>query len=180
MFWLMNIKIIIFCFIIFPLEFFAQKNSIPKWVVDTLNSKGLNAKYNIVQYAEPSFLFGDFNGDKIEDIAVLISEIKTKKKGILILHGNSEDFFAIGAGNKFGKSGFDEFDHLEWLDGWSLCEEKLVFETKFDKDGGILGTIKRKLKNTGISIWENLEGSPLAGGIIYWDGKKYSWIHQGE
>lgn len=65
------------------------------------------------------------------------------------------------------------------MDGWKIIKDKVVYETKFD-NGDIIGSIKRNLKNNSISVWQTQDGSPLAGGIIYWAGTKYSWIHQGE
>jgi hypothetical protein len=44
----------------------------------------------------------------------------------------------------------------------------------------MVGYIKRKLNYKAISIWSLLDGEPLSGGLIVWDGKKYNWIHQGE
>ena len=85
----------------------------------------------------------------------------------------------FGAGVKFGKPGFDDFTDTNWLDGWKIINDRIVYETRFD-NGDIIGSDPRKLKYAGISIWQNQDGSPLAGGIIFWNGKKYGWIHQGE
>jgi hypothetical protein len=36
------------------------------------------------------------------------------------------------------------------------------------------------LARPGIIIEDYEDGAALASGIIYWNGKKYIWIHQGE
>ncbi|MDB5287393.1 MAG: hypothetical protein JWR05_2342 [Mucilaginibacter sp.] len=109
----------------------------------------------------------------------MIVERKSQKKGILLIHGNNNQFVIFGAGNSVGKLGFDDSDDLKWVDGWEVYTSKVAYETKFD-NGDIIGSIKRKLSNKAISIWSVQDGSPLAGGLITWNGKKYIWIHQGE
>jgi hypothetical protein len=49
-----------------------------------------------------------------------------------------------------------------------------------NQDGDIKGSRAIKLKTPGIEMltMEDIEPSPVA--IIYWNGKKYIWIHEGE
>lgn len=153
--------------------------SIPLPFLSSFKQNKLDDKYEIRKYLKPSFLLADFNGDGITDISILVSEKKTQKKGMIVLFGNSTQYFVFGAGTKVGKIGFDDSDDLKWMGSWKVFKDKIAYETKFD-NGDIIGSIKRRVGNKGISMWSLEDGEPLAGGIIYWNGKKWIWIHQGE
>jgi len=157
----------------------AQLKVIPGWFVNAFNQQKLNSYYELKSYIKPGFLEADFNGDGIKDIAALVIEKRTHKKGIILIYAKSLNHFVFGAGTMVGKKGFDDSDNLKWVDGWSIYKDKIAYETKFN-NGDIEGEIKRRLPNKGISIWANQDGAPLAGGIIYLDGKRFAWIHQGE
>ena len=155
----------------------SQTVAIPTWFSDTFKSKGFDKKYSISSFLKPSFLQADFNGDATQDIAVLVIEKTTKRKGILLIHGKTSEHFLFGAGTNFG-SGDNDF---KWADKWFLYTKKTAQETQFDKESGdIIGGKTVKLARPGILIEDYEDGYALAGGIIYWNGKKYIWIHQGE
>lgn len=156
-----------------------RPKKLPDWFMSIYKSRGLISQYNLENFLRPAFLLGDFNGDKIQDAATLIVNKKNGKKGILIIHGRSQNYFIIAAGSKFGKIGFDDFDDIKWISNWSIFKDKVAYETKFD-NGDIVGSIPRKMKNQGILIWENQDGAPLTGGIVYWNRNRYAWLHQGE
>ena len=154
-----------------------QTVTLPSWFLSTFKSKGLDQKYELEQFLKPIFLQADFNGDASQDIAVIVIEKSTKKKGILLIHGKTNDSYFFGAGTKFGNGG----DDFMWADKWALYKKKTASETQFDKiTGDILGTKEIKLTHPAILIEDFEDGAAIAGGIIYWSGKKYSWIHQGE
>jgi len=79
-----------------------------------------------------------------------------------------------------GNEGFDASADLKWMERWQIYKAKSASETQFNSSGDLVGYKTRKLQNTGISIWALIDGSPYAGGILSWNGKKYTWIHQGE
>ena len=166
-------------FLILTCGVYAQNKALPKWFSQTFKRNGLNSKFDLAYFAKPSFLHTDLNGDKIEDIVALVINKVSKKKGILVMHNVSHEYYLIGAGSKFGKTGFDDFDDMKWMDGWEVIKDKVVYGTKFD-NGDIIGSTPRNLKNNSIAVWQTQDGVPLAGGIIYWTGIKYAWIHQGE
>lgn len=169
-----------FLLTIFILTFTAghsQTATLPKWFSDTFSAKGLDKKYVIASFLKPSFLEADFNGDTIQDIAILVTEKTTKRKGILLIHGGTNEQFLFGAGSSFGNGGKD----FKWADKWTLYTKKTALETKFDKKSGdIIGGKTVKLVRPGILIEDYEDSAAVAGGIIYWSGKKYVWIHQGE
>lgn len=155
----------------------SQNTTLPTWFSDAFKNKGLDKKYTVTSFLKPSFLLADFNGDSRQDIAILVIEKATKKKGILLIHGASNEHFVFGAGTSFG-SGDNDF---KWADKWTLYNKKTATETQFDKDSGdIIGGKTVNLARPGILIEDYEDGAALAGGIIYWDDKKYIWIHQGE
>jgi hypothetical protein len=174
----MKQPLIVFLFICITHSLFAQK-SLPNWSLQAFKKADLDKMYDISSYMKPAFLLSDLNGDHILDLVVLVVHKKSKKRGILIIHQGSGHHYLIGAGSKFGKKAFDEFDDLKWMDNWHINKKKKVYETRFE-NGDIVGSIPRILKNNSIEVWEYQDGAPLAGGIIYWDGKKYNWIHQGD
>jgi len=168
----------LFAFLCFTHSLSAQ-NNIPDWYLQVYEKADLNKTYTISSDIKPAFLLSDFNGDNVVDMALLVVNKKSLKRGILIVHQGLCNYYLIGAGSNFGKKGFDEFDDTKWMGGWQITKKGQVYETKFE-NGDIVGSVPRNLKNNSIAVWESQDGAPLAGGIIHWDGKKYKWIHQGE
>ena len=112
-----------------------------------------------------------------KDLAILIVEKATKRKGILLIHAKTTAHFIFGAGTAFGSGGKD----FKWADKWKLYTKRTAYETQFDKESGdIIGGNEIKLARPGILVEDYEDGAALAGGIIYWNGTKYVWIHQGE
>jgi hypothetical protein len=154
----------------------SRQPSLPTWFQTAFKTKGLDKKYLITRFITNGVLQADFNGDKLNDIAILVTEKATKKRGILLVHKQNNQYFLFGAGTKFG-SGSDNF---KWAKGWKIYSEKTATETQFDKDDNIVGGKEIKLKRPAIQIWAVEDGEPITGGVIYWTGQKYIWIHQGE
>ena len=150
-----------------------QEKNCPDWFLKAMIKFRLDAKYELSPFTKPAFLQSDFNGDKSIDCAALIKEKSTKKVGILLIHSRDLKFYIFGAGNDFG-NGSDNFD---WLKMWKVYDDKTAYETQFDKaSGDIIGSKTVNLTRPAIDV-EDME---IAGGLIYWDGHKYIWIHQGE
>lgn len=149
----------------------------PQWVTDSLKSRGLDQKYVVSPFLQPVFLQADFTGDGSSDIVVLIIEKTTGKKGVLLIHDTFKQYYVFGAGNMFG----DGSDDFKWANKWSVFHGKHAYATQFDKKSGDM--VKGKeiiLQRAAVSIMATEDGADVAGGLIYWDGKKYIWIHQGE
>jgi hypothetical protein len=153
---------------------YSQRVGIPSTFNETFTKLGLNKKYQQSAFLSPAFIQADFNGDGVPDVCILVASKTTKKSGLMILHGNSTAYFVFGAGTKFG-SGSDDF---KWADNWTLYTGKNASTTQFDKrSGDIIGSKIVKLFRPGVLIESKEDG---AGGIIYWNGKRYIWMHQGE
>ena len=146
------------------------QSALPKWGQEKL--KTFAAKYAPASYIAPHFLETDLSGDKNPDLAILIERKTDKKKGILILFGRSDKSFVIGAGTIFGNGG----DNFKWANEWSVFKDKVTYETTFKPDGDVDTGKEVTLVNHAITIREE-EGS---GGLIYYNGKEFVWIHQGD
>ncbi|WP_428328938.1 hypothetical protein [Mucilaginibacter sp.] len=157
----------------------AQLKPLPAWITTAFRSNKLDSKFELKENLKPAYLKADFNGDGVNDIAVMVKDKKSGKLGILLMLGNNKRYEVFGAGNKLGKAGFDATDDLKWVQGWEIYNKPIAYETKFD-NGDIIGSTKRKLTNKAINIWSVEDGEPLAGELITWNGKEYTWIHQGE
>lgn len=153
-----------------------QIQNLPQWFSEAYKSR-LDKKYEIRSLLKPAFIQADFNGDGEQDVAVWVAEKASNRKGILVIHGKTNDYFIFGAGIKFG-NGSDDF---KWADKWALYTKKTASETQFDKTSGdIIGGKQVSLARPGIIIEDYEDGAAISGGIIYWNGKKYIWIHLGE
>lgn len=143
----------------------------------TFKNPELDKKYQPQAFLKPSFLTADFNGDGATDQVYAVIEKTTGKRGLLMLDGNSDAYFVFGAGTVFGEND----DDYQWADLWSVYNGKTAFETQFDKEtGDIVGGKEVRLQHPGLLLMAEEDGAPYAGGIIYWDGMQYVWIHQGE
>ena len=146
----------------------------PSWCKDEIAK--LDKKYTISSYLHPNFIAADFSGDGIEDIAIAITGPQVKK-GILIINQETKKKYFLGAGTNFGNGG----DDWAWLVNWKLFTEKKAQQTQIDeKTGDILGSKTMMLKRSAIQLYELNDGSPSEVALIYWNGKAYTWIHQGE
>jgi len=154
-----------------------SEGALPNWFLQSFNSLKLEQQYKIIQPGKPAFLEADFNGDKQGDIAVQIIDLKTKKKGILIINGGQNSHFVFGCGKKFPEETF--FD-TNWLNGWRIFKSKYAYKPTFNADGDITGSKKISLKYPAINIYSTEDGDEVAGQLIYWKGNKYISIHQGE
>ncbi|UII29901.1 hypothetical protein LVD17_16510 [Fulvivirga ulvae] len=145
---------------------------LPEWFVERYESLELDRRYELGAYLNPLFLEGDFNGDGEKDIVSTLVNSENGKLGLLIIFKSSEEYYIVGAGDGFGVAG----DSFEWVDYWEIFDSKTAYETTFLDNGDVEGTREVTIRNVAISIRES-EGS---GGLIYYDGEKFTWIHQGE
>jgi hypothetical protein len=152
-----------------------QPNRSPVSFIKYFKEHNLNERYELTSFLKPGYLEADFNGDGINDVFITITEKRTHKKGLLLIDGKDKTYTIFGAGTNFGNS-----SNYSWLKGWKLYKKRMAYESLFDNDGNMSGSRPIKLKFPGIFIYDVVDGAPYSGGLIYWDGYKYLWIHQGE
>ena len=146
-----------------------QDEPLPNWADHQFDQ--MRSRYYRLFQVKPTYLIADFTGDQVEDIALFVNRISDDKGGVIFLFKNDEPVI-IGAGNQFGAVG----DDFKWADSWTLFDEKVAFEITFKENGNVLGNKEVQLEHPAISIRED-EGS---GGLIYFNGAEFVWIHQGD
>ncbi len=142
-----------------------QKLNIPIWVRNTFKKNDLSKKYDYIFRINPMYLRGDFNGDNELDVAIMVKEKSSNKLGIIVIHFGSNDYFVLGAGEQIGNGG----DDFQWMSNWAVKRKGKDRQGADDK-------APPHLKAESLYV----EKAEAASGIIYWDGKKYSWYQQGD
>ena len=132
---------------------FTYAAQLPDWARKDFEKKGLKDKFELADYLRPAYLEVDLNGDFSNDIAILVIEKETGKKGIVILHQGDPNVYILGAGNAFGNGGND-FGNME---SW-----KIVNDVSIRRNDRI---------KTGIEV-NFMEMGPA---VIIFDGKGYNW-----
>jgi hypothetical protein len=143
----------------------AQSPHIPEAVERTIIHGSLAKKYELAFRLNPSYLRGDFNADDKIDVAVLVKQRATRKTGIAIIDGVTNKVTILGAGTVIGNGG----DDFEWMDTWQV----------YSKERG-----RHAASETGAPLLRGdalLVGkSEAASALIYWNGKRYAWLQQGD
>ncbi|MBI1806619.1 MAG: hypothetical protein HYR76_06155 [Ignavibacteria bacterium] len=139
--------------------------NIPKAVRTEFTAQHVDDRYTITYQLYPYYLKGDFNGDGRRDFAIQITEKSTGKAGVAIFHGKkpqalSTQVIIAGAGKPLGKAG----DDLRWVNFWNVDRKRKGSLEMWDKS---LQTLKADALTMG--------RRDSTSGLIYWDGKKYSW-----
>ena len=142
----------------------------PDWALERF--KKYEAQYALANFLRPRAIEADISGDSIPDVALQVQRKSDKKKGIMIFFGQSDSFFIMGAGKYFGNGG----DDYKWANDWNLFGRETATQTTFDGNGDAKGSREIKLVRPGILITDN-RGS---GAVIYYNGKNFIWIHQGD
>jgi hypothetical protein len=140
----------------------AHPHDIPE-LIDRAITNGLLAKeYELSFRVNPFHLRGDFNGDGKIDVAALVKQRSTGKVGIAIINGATDTVTILGAGTAIGNGG----DDFEWMDSWET----------YSKDRMASGTSVPKLRGDALLVSK----SEAASALIYWNGKRYVWLQQGD
>lgn len=90
---------------------------LPTWAVTRWTAFAQAQQVRRVDQIMPSLLLGDFNGDGVPDIAILVEHIGTHKTGIVFLHQGQRTTYLVGAGRTLGNGG----DDFRWMGGWRLA-----------------------------------------------------------
>ena len=137
-------------------------HDIPELINRAITNGLLATEYELSFRVNPFYLRGDFNGDGKIDIAALVKQRSTGKVGIAIIHGATDKVTVLGAGTAIGNGG----DDFEWMDSWQI----------YSKDRIDRGTSVPKLCGDALLVSK----SEAASALIYWNGKRYVWLQQGD
>jgi len=140
----------------------AEHHDIPGAVKKAIANGSLTKDYDLSFQVKPFYLQGDFKGDGKIDVAVLVKQHSTRKVGIAIIHGETDKVTILGAGTAIGNGG-DDFD---WMDSWEI----------YSKDCVAGATSVPKLHGDALLVSK----SEAASALIYWNGKRYVWLQQGD
>ncbi len=167
----MHFKIYLILLFAWPIACLAQeedhtsllKECLPDWALQELQTRNTFSTYSIADFINPFYLEGDFNADHKVDIAILLEEKSTHKKGFMILHNGKDEPVLFGAGHRF-ENGSDDYS---WLDIWKVYRNEKA-------EPGINENKTIYLIGDGLWIGESESSSAL----IYWTGKTYKWSQQ--
>ena len=143
----------------------AQRENIPPWVIELFSAKKLDAQYEFGFALNPIYLRGDFNGDGEMDVAVLVKQRSTGKLGIAIVHGATNKVSIVGVGVGIGNGG----DNFDWMDSWQVYSKDRAAHAA--SEGGV-----PRLRGDALLVSK----SEAASALIYWNGKQYIWLQQGD
>lgn len=135
---------------------------IPTWTKPILDKTEIRDRYYVSDTLNPFYLEGDFNGDKLVDIAFYIVSKVDGKTGVLIIHRGTNLHYIIGAGKEFGMG-----DHMNWMKIWGVHRDKTIKSFTTEKE-------QMTLKYPAIRIVK----SDAISAYLYWSGKKYKTFNQ--
>jgi hypothetical protein len=140
----------------------AEPDDIPEAIRKAIANGSLAKDYDVLFQVTPFYLRGNFNGDGTIDVAVLVKQRSTGKVGFAIINGATDKVAVLGAGTAIGNGG----DDFEWMDSWET----------YSKDRMANGTSVPKLRGDALLVSK----SEAASALIYWNGKRYVWLQQGD
>jgi hypothetical protein len=140
----------------------APPGDIPESVKRAIANGAFAKNYAVSFHLNPFYLRGDFSGDGKIDVAVSVKQRSTGKVGIAIINGVTDKVRVLGAGTAIGNGG----DNFDWMDSWET----------YSKDRVASKTAVPKLHGDALL----LSKSEAASALIYWNGKRYVWLQQGD
>jgi hypothetical protein len=167
-------KRILIAFFLFTVNLYSQDGqlirnpirNIPKWVRGEISAQHLDQQYTVVYQLYPYYLRGDFNGDGKRDVAIQVVEKSSGKSGIAIFRGKRRQRLItivsiLGAGKTIGSIG----DDFKWMNIWNIHRKGEPIESSSQKSPTLIGDAIL------------IEKRDSTSGLIYWDGKKYTWYY---
>ena len=143
----------------------AESDDIPEAVKKAIAHGSLVNDYEVSFHLNPFCLRGDFNSDGKIDVAVLVKQRSTRKLGIAIIHGVTDKVTILGAGTAIGNGG----DDFEWMDSWQVYSKDRAAHAASE-------TAVPLLRGDALLVGK----SEAASALIYWNGKRYVWLQQGD
>ncbi len=142
--------------------------NVPDELREAIGSGRFSEMYGLDGSINPFYLRGDFDGDGKPDYALRIKSTSTHSIGIAVWLSSLHRFVILGAGIPFKFSG-STATNLDFLNTWEVYGRKPV------EQGVEAGPAPRLI---GEAILAGKRES--ASGLIYWNGKSFSWYQQGD
>lgn len=135
------------------------KASLPDWFRMWFDYQGgPRAQYETACYLNPFYQRGNFDGRGPLDLAVLVVQRSTGKRGVLVVHRPGLAHFIVGAGTEIGNGG----DDFEWMDVWSVAAAPRAESGR--PEAGIIAEVLDLVKSESASGW------------VGFNGRKYVWV----
>lgn len=141
-----------------------QSVAIPESATRLFKTHQLDRQYEFSSHLKPSYLNGDFDGDRKPDVAILVRQKTSGKIGIAVCHSSTNRVLFIGAGTELGNGG----DNFDWMDIWSVTAKPAAART--------VGKAAATVKGDALHV----EKSESASALIYWNGRRYMWRQLGD
>jgi hypothetical protein len=142
--------------------------NVPDEIREAVGSGRFSEMYDLDGSINPFYLRGDFDGDGKPDYAFRIKSTSSHSIGIAVWLSSLHRFVVIGAGIPFRFSG-STATNLDFLNTWKVYGRKPV------EQGVEAGPPPHLI---GEAILAGKRES--ASGLIYWNGKSFSWYQQGD
>lgn len=127
---------------------------IPEWARTRWETLAQIRSLQLSSHLKPQVLIGDFDGDSLPDVAIMVENRASHKIGIALLHRKGAVSRVIGAGREFGNGG----DNFDWADSW-----KIESRTKSRPTDAIV-----------------IERESSASALIYFAKGMYQWKQRGD
>jgi hypothetical protein len=144
----------------------AENHNIPERVQSAIANRSLTSNYDLSFKMNSFYRSGDFDGDGNIDVAVLVKQRSTGKLGIAIVHGAKEKVTILGAGTALGNGG----DDFAWMDFWQFIPSEAAAAQQPHN------THAPHIRADALLVGK----SEAASALIYWNGKRYVWVQQGD
>lgn len=131
---------------------------LPHWSLSTLEKESFKNRYAFDTRINPFYLNVDVNGDKNLDLAAVIVEKASGRRGMIVLEQATDSLHVFGAGTQNSLGGAN----WNWLIGWK-AEDRLTAGSGVEKN---VGTAFILFTDKNTANW------------LYWDGQEWEWITQ--
>jgi hypothetical protein len=132
----------------------------PEWAKPVLEKSELVKNYKIQREFNPYYFEGDFNGDKLIDIAFFVENTIDHSKGLMFINGGKNLVFIVGCGNAT-----DMGSSITWAKTWFIFRDRIVRNAS-----------KKTLPLKTPAIL--LKGSKETNLVVYWSRNKYKTFLQ--
>lgn len=120
-------------------------------------------------------IYGDFNADRREDFASIVTNLENGFQGVLIIHNkDQQEYLVFGAGQEI-----NGMKNLNWIDIFkTIPKGEMIAPTLVDSEtGDIIGDdTTKEFRLLGNGIFMHVDEAD-GGGILFWTGDKYEWYH---
>jgi hypothetical protein len=133
---------------------FPLQDRLPTWALPAFESREFQSAYVLSDWLNPFYVCGDFDGDHLQDIAVLVRQRSSGKAGIGLMLQAAGTVTVFGAGKAFANSN----DDWNWIRLWRAENQR---------------SATLYVSHRGDMLF--LTSAEFKGGIISWDSSAWRW-----